>query len=70
MKVDKSVYKKLLKDLTGRGLGVESQSSNSQNSPGTANLFRFDQLLHQHQTGVAARLDDSIDEQITLKKNS
>ena len=61
-----SVYKKLLKDLTGRSFGVESQGSNSQNGPGAVNLFRFDQLLHQHQTGVAARLDDSIDEQITF----
>jgi hypothetical protein len=54
---------KLLEELSGRGLGEVAQRVDSPDGLGLSDFLLFDQLLDQHDGGVAAGLDDGIDKE-------
>lgn len=59
-----------MEELTGRGLGVVAQSGQSPGGLGLGELLSFDQFLDEHDSWVATRLDEAIDEQSPAQINS
>lgn len=56
-------YDKFVEELAGRGLGVVADSGQSPGGLGSGDLLSLDQLLDQHDSWVATRLDEAVDEQ-------
>jgi hypothetical protein len=62
-------YDEFMKKLAGRGLGKVTDSGQSPGGLSSGDLLGFNQFLDQHDSGVAARLDDAINEQSPASGN-
>lgn len=58
-----------MKKLASRGLGKVADSGQSPGGLSSGDLLGFNQFLDQHDSGVAARLDDAVDEQSPASGN-
>ncbi len=57
-----------MKELASRGFGKVADSGQSPCSLSSGDLFGLNQFLDQHNSGVAARLDDAVNEQTPISE--
>lgn len=65
--ISQETYDKFAEELLSGSLGVVAQSSQSPASLSSSDLFGFNQLLDHHDSGVATRLNEAVDEQSAAK---
>jgi hypothetical protein len=58
-----------MKELASRGLGKVAESGQGPGGLFSGDLLGLNQFLDQHDSGVATRLDDAINEQTPAQQN-
>jgi hypothetical protein len=58
-----------MKELASGGLGKVADSGQSPGGLSSGDLLGFNQFLDQHDSGVAARLDDAVNKQTPANNN-